>query len=109
MRVEISDAVWLDERQQFSLAELADLSGLSEPELRQLMDYETLLPTDSEAGEARFGAHCLVIARIACRLRNDFDLDTGGLALTLTLLDRIRGLEAQLRALRAQIPQQRKY
>ena len=109
MRIEISDAVWLDERQQFSLAELADLSGLSEPELKQLMDYETLLPTDPDAGEARFGAHCLVIARIACRLRNDFDLDTGGLALTLTLLDRIRGLEAQLRALRAQIPQQRNY
>jgi chaperone modulatory protein CbpM len=107
MRVEISDAVWLDERQEFSLAELADLSGLSQPELRQLMDYETLLPTEPGAGEARFGAHCLVIARIACRLRNDFDLDSGGLALTLTLLDRIRGLEAQVRALRAQIP--RKY
>ena len=109
MRLEITDAVWLDERQQFSLAELADLSGLPEPELKQLIDYETLLPTEPGAGEARFDAHCLVIARVACRLRNDFDLDSGGLALTLTLLERIRALEAQLRALRAQIPQQGKY
>ena len=109
MKIEITDAVWLDERQQFSLAELADLSGLPEPELKQLIDYETLLPTDPGAGEARFDAHCLVIARMACRLRNDFDLDSGGLALTLTLLERIRALEAQLRALRAQIPQQGKY
>jgi hypothetical protein len=109
MRVEITDAVWLDERQQFSLAELADLSGLSEPELRQLIDYETLLPTDPRADEARFGAHCLVTARMACRLRNDFDLDSGSLALALTLLERIRALEAQLRALRAQTPQQGNY
>jgi chaperone modulatory protein CbpM len=109
MKIEITDAVWLDERQQFSLAELVDLSGLPEPELKQLIDYETLLPTDPGAGEARFGAHCLVIARMACRLRNDFDLDSGGLALTLTLLERIRALEAQLRALRVLIPQQGKY
>jgi chaperone modulatory protein CbpM len=109
MRIEISDAVWLDERQQFSLAELADLSGLPERELRQLIDYEALLPTDPGAAEVRFGAHCLVIARMACRLRNDFDLDSGGLALTLTLLDRIHALETQLRELHAQIPQPRKY
>ena len=108
MRVEITDAVWLDEHQQFSLTELADLSGLSESELKQLIDYETLQPTDPGAGEARFGAQCLVIARMACRLRNDFDLDSGGLALALTLLERIHALETQLRALRAQIPQQGK-
>jgi chaperone modulatory protein CbpM len=83
---------------------------LSESELKQLIDYETLLPIDLGAGEeARFGAHCLVIARTACRLRNDFDLDSGGVALALTLLERIRALEAQLRAVRAQIPQQGKY
>lgn len=104
MKIEITEAVWLDERQQFSLAELADLSGLSQAELRQLLEYEAFAPTDPGAAEVRFGADCLVAARTACRLRDDFDLDAGGLALTLTLLNRIRDLEAQLRALQAQFP-----
>ena len=104
MRVEITEVVWLDEHQQFSLAELADLSGLSQAELRQLVDYEALVPADPGTAEVRFGADCLVLARTACRLRDDFDLDAGGLALTLRLLDRIRSLEAQLSALHAQFP-----
>lgn len=108
MKVELTEAVWLDERQQFSLAELADLSGLSQAELRQLIEYEALLPGDTGAAEVLFGAECLVIARTACRLRNDFDLDAGGLALTLTLLNRIRDLEAQMRALSAQFPHRHK-
>ena len=112
MKVELTEAVWLDERQQFSLAELVDLSGLSEAELRQLIDYAALLPVDAVAdpgaAEVRFSADCLVIARTACRLRNDFDLDAGSLALTLALLERIRGLEAQLRAMHAQFPHRHK-
>ena len=108
MRVEIHEALWLDERQQFSLAELADLSGLPEIELRQLIDYAVLAPADPDAAEAKFGADCLVTARMACRLRDHFDLDAGGLALTLSLLERIRELEAELRALRAQFPQRYK-
>ena len=101
MRVEIHEAVWLDEQQHFSLAELAELSGLPEAEVRQLIDYAALAP----AAGTKFSADCLVTARMACRLRNDFDLDAGGLALTLSLIERIRALEAQLRALQAQFPQ----
>jgi chaperone modulatory protein CbpM len=37
-------------------------------------------------------------------LRTDFELDAQGLALALTLLNRIHGLEAQLRDLSAQLP-----
>ena len=55
MKIEITDAVWLDERQQFSLAELAELSGLPEPELKQLIDYETLLPTDPGSDPIDYG------------------------------------------------------
>ena len=108
MRVEIHEALWLDEHQQFTLAELAELSGLSEAELRQLIDFAALGPAEGGAAEAKFNADCLVTARMARRLRNDFDLDAGGLALTLTLLERIRALEAQLRALHAQFPQRHK-
>ncbi len=108
MRVEIHEALWLDEHQQFSLVELAELSGLAEAEVRQLIDYAALAPAEVGAAETKFSADCLLTARMACRLRNDFDLDAGGLALTLTLIERIRALEAQLRALHAQLPQRHK-
>jgi len=108
MRIEIHEAVWFDEHQQFSLAELAELSGMPEADLHQLIDCAALAPADPDAAEARFGAECLITARLAQRLRRDFDLDAGALALPLLLLDRIRDLEAQLRALRAQFPQNHK-
>lgn len=104
MKLELTEAVWLDERLEFSLAELAELSGLSVEELQQLVEYEALTPVDSHAAIPTFKAQCLVSARVACRLRDDFDLDAGGLALALALLDRIRDLEAQLHSLRCQLP-----
>ena len=104
MRVEIAEAVWLDERQEFSLEQLAELSGLSEAELRQLIEYDALSPSDPQAAGPTFKANFLITARAACRLRNDFDLDAGALALVLTLFDRIRDLEAQLQRLQAQLP-----
>ena len=104
MRVEFAEAICLDERQELSLEQLADLSGLSESELRQLMEYEALMPVDPQAAALTFKATCLVSARTACRLRNDFDLDTGELALVLSLLDRIRDLESQLREVEVRLP-----
>src|SRR5689334_216050 len=102
MRVEITEAVWLDEGQRFSLSELADLSGLPESELRQLVEYAALEPAEAGAVERCFTAECLALARMARRLRNDFDLDASGVALTISLIERIRALEAEVRALQAQ-------
>ncbi|MEQ1772534.1 MAG: chaperone modulator CbpM [Burkholderiales bacterium] len=116
MRIEITDALWLDEHHEFSLTEFVELSGLSVDELQHLVDCDALLPVvavnpaaaemaaDLSAAEARFSAQCLTLARAASRLRNDFDLDTNGLTLTLRLLNRIDELEAELLALRAQLP-----
>ena len=107
MKFELTEAVWLDERQEFSLTELAELSGMSAAELRQLMEYEVLMPADPHAASLTFKAQCLVTARAASRLRDDFELDAPGLALVLTLLDRIRGLEARLNDLQCQLPHRR--
>jgi chaperone modulatory protein CbpM len=107
MKIELTEAVWLDERQEFSLTELAELSGLSATELRQLMEYEARMPADPHAASLTFKAQHLVTARIANRLRGDFELDAPGLALVLTLLERIRGLEAQLHELQCQLPRHR--
>jgi chaperone modulatory protein CbpM len=105
MKIEIHEAVWFDEHQWFSLAELADLSGMPEAVLRQLVDYAALTPVDDDnAAEVRFSAECLITARTAQRLRNDFDLDANGLAMALSLLERVRELERRLQSLGAQFP-----
>jgi chaperone modulatory protein CbpM len=110
MRIEITEALWVDEDHQYSLTELVELSGLSTAELQHLVDCDALLPVTVEpaasinAAEVRFSAQCLALVRTASRLRNDFELDANGLTLTLRLLARIRELEAELNDLRAQWP-----
>jgi chaperone modulatory protein CbpM len=107
MRIELTEVVWLEEQRDLTLAELAELSGLSEPELRELETYGAIAPVDAAAPTPRFAARSIVAARTACRLRNDFELGTPGLAVALALLERIGALEAELRAARAQLPSPR--
>ncbi len=104
MRVELTEVRWLDQHHKLSLADLSGLSGLTEAELLELVDYGIFVPVDPKAAERTFRADCLVLARTASRLRRDFDLDIQGLALALTLLERIHELEAQLSDLRARVP-----
>jgi chaperone modulatory protein CbpM len=105
MKIELADALWLDSRQEISFGELAQSSGLSEAELRVLVDCGALVPIDAQSAAWTFGGDCLVTVRTACRLRDDLELDTHALALALMFLDRIRRLEQQLRDLQAQLPQ----
>ena len=103
MRIEITEALWLDARHEFSLAEIAERSGLPQEVLRQLLELEALSPANVAA--ATFDAGCLDLARTAGRLHNDFELDAGALALVMRLLEHVRDLEAQMRALQARLPQ----
>jgi chaperone modulatory protein CbpM len=99
-----TEAVWLTEDHEFSLAELAALSGLSEAELRELVDYGAVTPINPDSSPWVFNGKCLLTVRTACRLRISFDLEPHGVALIVSLLDRIHELEAQLGSLRAQLP-----
>ncbi|HXZ96440.1 MAG TPA: chaperone modulator CbpM [Burkholderiales bacterium] len=104
MKAELNETLWLNERLEFSLAEFVELSGLSEKELRELVDYGALEPTNPQAEDWTFSAQRVISARTACRLRKDFGLDLQGLALILIYLDKIHELEAQLHDLRARLP-----
>ena len=106
MGAEQIEAVWLTEDHEFSLAELAELSGLSEAELRELVDYGAVTPVNPDSSPWVFSGKCLLTVRTACRLRLSFDLEPHGVALIVSLLDRIHELEAQLGRLRAQLPHQ---
>ncbi|HKW80143.1 MAG TPA: chaperone modulator CbpM [Casimicrobiaceae bacterium] len=101
---EYSDALWPDERQSLPLRMLAELSGLSEAELVQLVDCGAITASVEAAGQRMFTVHSVSIARTARRLRDDFELDPHGIAVLLAYLDRIHELEAQLRALQARLP-----
>jgi len=87
-----------------ALRELVELSGLSEDEVRELVEYGALTPDDESGGQLIFSVRSIMIARSARRLREDFELEPHGVALLLAYLDRIHDLEAQLCALRAQLP-----
>ena len=104
MEAKRAEAVWLTAYHEFSLAELADLSGLSEAEVRELVDYGAITPVNPQSPSWVFKGECLLTVRTACRLRVSFDLEPHGVALVVSLLERIHDLEAQLGSLRAQLP-----
>ena len=107
MKVELTEAVWLDDRGSITLIELAQCSGFTEAELLELVELGALEPLDRQAAEWNFGARCIVSARAASRLRRDFELDAHGLALVLSLLDRVEELESALQRLNARLPRMR--
>jgi chaperone modulatory protein CbpM len=95
------EAVWLNDIALCSLDELAEFSGLSHDELAELVAIGAIEP---DSGSALFRAQTIVLARTARRLRDDFELDTHGVAMALNLLQRIHALEARLAAMDAKLP-----
>ncbi len=98
------EALGQDEQRLLALADLADLSGLSEAEVLELVDYGAIAPADTAAGKCVFSVRSITVARTAYRLREEFDIEPHGVALLLSFLDRIRDLEDELRALQARLP-----
>jgi chaperone modulatory protein CbpM len=105
MAIEITDAVLLDARHEFTFAELVEYSGCTEPELRELMEYGALVPAHPEEAQWTFRGEFVVSVRAAVRLREDLELDAPAVALALKLISRIHELEGQLREAQAQLPQ----
>lgn len=101
MMREPADALPLDAHAALTLPQLIELSGLAEAVLRELVDCGALEPIDAAAPSWTFTANVVVVARTACRLQRDFELDTHALAVVLRLTERIEALEAELRRFRA--------
>ena len=99
-----SEVLWLDERRVVSLTELLELSGLHETELLDLVQTGAIPAREAPGGGLAFSARVVTVARTACRLRDDFELDTPGLGVALRLLERVRDLEGEIARLRAQLP-----
>ena len=104
MALRRDEAVWLTEEYELTMTELTELSGLTEAELRELVDYGCIAPVDPDSREWVFKGKCVTTVRAALRLRSSFELEPHSVALVVSLLDRIHDLEAQLARLSAQMP-----
>jgi chaperone modulatory protein CbpM len=100
--INVSEWVWLNDRDVCTVQHLADVSGLSLEELGELIDIGVIAPVDADARPQAFQLRYVITATVARRLRDDFELDRNGMALALTLMRRIDQLQEQLDALRAQ-------
>lgn len=98
-----TEAVWLDEQRVVSLGELVEVSGLTRDELLELVQGGAI-PVREQGGTYVFSARVISVARTACRLRDELELDMTGLGVALRLLDRVRGLEEEIARLRALLP-----
>jgi len=95
------DALWPDPQRRISLPELVELSGLTQAEVVELVDYGAFAPAGGTATSWVFTVQEVFVARTAHRLGEEFALEPHAVALMLAYRDRIRELEAELRALRA--------
>lgn len=105
MTVHITESVWLNATDICSFDHLVQVSGLSHDVLLNLVEAGILEPSNEDPENYFFPNSCIVVARTARRLRDDFELDPEGLAVAVNLLRRIDKLEAQLQALQARLAQ----
>lgn len=100
MRIELAEAMWVEERQDLDLDELSQVASLPREVLQELVDCGVISPS-STVPHWRFSGCCVNTARTASRLRNDFELDAGALAVVMKLMERIQDLEAEMGRLEA--------
>jgi len=100
MNIETVEATFLERSEFVTLVELAERSGLSEHELRELNECGVFGSGDATA--VTFESRSIVVARTARRLREELALDdTHALAIVLRLFQRIEALQEALRMERA--------
>jgi chaperone modulatory protein CbpM len=103
MTLHITESVWVNAPDKCSFDHLIEVSGLLREELLALIEAGIVNPSNHEPNNYVFHTECIVIVRVARRLRDDFELDAHGLALALTLRRRIDELEAELASLHARL------
>ncbi|NYT69953.1 chaperone modulator CbpM [Pusillimonas noertemannii] len=103
MKTHITESVWLNASDICSFEHVVEVSGLSPQELRELVETGVIEPSNDDPGNYFFHTQCIVVARKARRLRDDFELDTRGLAVALNLLRRVDDLESEIARLRARL------
>ena len=83
----------------FTVTEFCLHTGLTRPELIEIIDLGVLEPQGEAPDEWQFDDGTLALCLRAQRLRRELELDWPGIAVTLTLLDEIERLNSENRQL----------
>ncbi|TCS37047.1 chaperone modulatory protein CbpM [Paucimonas lemoignei] len=101
--VNVADWLWLNDEGFCSAQHLLEYSGLAADELDDLVENGVITPIDKTSRPQSFQLHYISVARLARRLRDDFELDRRGITLAMTLINRINELESERNRLRARL------
>ncbi len=96
MKTQVCGSIWLNDADVCSIEHLAEVSGLTIEEIDDLVASGIISPVDQDAQPRFFQLSHVVTVRTARRLRDDFQLNRGSVALALALLRRIDQLESEL-------------
>ncbi|CAH2810505.1 MAG: hypothetical protein CBARDMAM_6065 [uncultured Caballeronia sp.] len=99
----MSESVWLNDVDVCQVEYLAEVSGLSIEEIEDLIDTGIIEPVNTSAPPRMFQLRYVVTVKTARWLRDDFEIDQRGLALALSLLQRIDELQAEIHATKARL------
>ena len=86
-----------------SMAQVAQLSGISEGDLPGLVEYGVLVPATPEGEPWTFDIECVMTLQRAELLRHDLALDNHAFALAVMFLNQITRLETELRNVRSDL------
>jgi chaperone modulatory protein CbpM len=84
-------------------AELCQRVAITEQELVEIVSHGIVRPQDVQADEWQFDEVLVVQVARAVRLRRDLEIDWGGVALALELLEEVHGLREENAALRRRL------
>ncbi|MGB1220702.1 MAG: chaperone modulator CbpM [Alcanivoracaceae bacterium] len=84
-------------------AELCQRVAITEQELVEIVSHGIVRPQDVQADEWQFDEVLVVEVARAVRLRRDLEIDWGGVALALELLEEVHGLREENAALRRRL------
>ncbi|QTF09904.1 chaperone-modulator protein CbpM [Brenneria izadpanahii] len=90
----------MTEEMTFTMVELCQSVNISQDELVEVVELGVIVPLDLDKPGWVFDSHALICLRRARRLQMELDLDWSGIAMTLTLLDKIDELKKENEQLR---------
>ncbi|CNH74569.1 chaperone-modulator protein CbpM [Yersinia massiliensis] len=87
----------------FTVTELCQSTGIMQDELVEVVELGVIVPLESADSVWIFDAKALSNLKRAQRLQHELDLDWSGVAMTLTLLERVEQLKKENEQLRRQL------
>ena len=95
----------VDDADRYGLGEFCALCAVTAESVSELVEAGVLAPSGRHPHEWQFTLQAMVRLRRARRLQRDFDLNLGGIALSLDLLEELEATRERVRALERQLAQ----